>query len=73
MGTYNYGNNSCIVYTLKDVAPYNILENLGNTGEEVKPIIPNDFKSDSLYGAIEIILEMIIGKTEKKLISISRR
>ena len=58
MVTYNYGNNSGVVHTLKDVAPYNILENLGNVGEEVKPIIPNDFKSDSLYSAIEIILEM---------------
>ena len=46
MVTYNYGNNSGVVHTLKDVAPYNILENLGNVGEEVKIVIPNGINSN---------------------------
>ena len=46
MGTYNYGNNSGIVHTLKDVAPYNIIKFLGNIGEEVKIVIPNDINSN---------------------------
>ena len=42
MGTYNYGNEGFINHSFKDVVPYNVINGLGNVGEDVKFIVPND-------------------------------
>ena len=53
MGTYNYGNEGFINHSFKDVVPYNVINGLGNVGEDVKILVPNDWRGESFKDDIE--------------------